>query len=138
MSVDLQALQEELISLPPPEQLRLARWLLDHAISTLRTSPTPEEPLQTSPVLSGDPLHSAIHQERLAFDRMLSTLLPQYEGRYVAVHGGQLVDDDDNLRSLAQRVRERFGNRPVLLKRVTSKPDRELVFRSPRLERDAP
>ncbi len=38
MAVDSQELQQTLLTLPIPEQLRLARWLLDRALESLTTS----------------------------------------------------------------------------------------------------
>jgi hypothetical protein len=59
-----------------------------------------------------------------------------YLGQYVAIHQGEVIDHDADLRTLHLRVFERLGHTPVLLKQVTNRPERELVFRSPRLERN--
>ena len=48
---------------------------------------------------------------------------------------GQVIDHDQDVRTLHLRVFNQLGRVPVLLKKVTSEPDRELVFRSPRFER---
>ncbi len=66
---------------------------------------------------------------------MLPELRKQYEGEYIAVHRGQVIDHDPDLRTLHLRVFAEIGHAVVLLKKVTNQPDRELVFRSPRLER---
>lgn len=76
-----------------------------------------------------------IAAERAAFEAQHAALLAQYEGAYVAMHEEQVIDHDPELRELHLRVFERLGHTPVLLKRVTSGPERELVFRSPRIER---
>jgi len=75
-----------------------------------------------------------IHTETKALWAMYPQLLERYLGQYVAVHEGKVVDSGPDLGTLYQRVRECYGDTPVLLAQVTSEPVRELVFRSPRLE----
>lgn len=79
-----------------------------------------------------------IRAEREAFDQQREKLLAQYAGQYVAVHNGQVIDHDQDLRTLHLRIFNHLGHVPVLLKQVTHEPDRELIFRSPRFERGAP
>lgn len=76
-----------------------------------------------------------IHQEAEAFQKQRAALLRQFAGQYVAIHNGQVIDHDADLRTLHLRVFARLGHTPVLLKQVKEAPDRELVFRSPRWER---
>lgn len=81
-----------------------------------------------------------LHREKIraetdAFYAQIDRLLVLYEGQYVAIHSGQVIDHDQNLRTLHLRVFDRLGHTPVLLKQVTAAPERELVFRSPRFER---
>lgn len=45
-----------------------------------------------------------------------------------AMHKGQVIDHGPDLRTLHLRVFARLGHIPVLLKRVTDEPERELVF----------
>ena len=78
-----------------------------------------------------------IRAEQEAFQRMHAELVEQYPGEYVAVHQGQVVDHDPDLRTLHLRVYARYGKTPVLLKRVTEEPERDLVIRSPRIERES-
>ena len=73
--------------------------------------------------------------EREAFEQQKPALLAQYLGEYVAVHEGQVIDHDPDLRTLHLRVFTHLGHTPVLLKQVTAEPERELMFRSPRFER---
>jgi len=77
-----------------------------------------------------------IRRETEAFRAQYRTLLTDYAGQYVAVHQGQVSDHDPDLRVLHLRVFEKVGHIPVLLKLVTAEPERELVFRGPRLERN--
>ncbi len=76
-----------------------------------------------------------IQSERAAFEQQRDGLLNTYPGQYVAIHEGRVMDHDPNLRALHLRVFEHLGHTPVLLKQVTGKPEREWLFRSPRLER---
>jgi hypothetical protein len=76
-----------------------------------------------------------IQAESRAFDTMKADLLLKYSGEYVAVHNGEVIDHDPDLRTLHLRVYEKYGRTPILLKRVVAGPERELVIRSPRLER---
>lgn len=75
-----------------------------------------------------------IRAETQAFETQRD-MLAQYYGHYVAMHEGQVIDHDPDLRTLHLRVFARLGNTLVLLKQVTNEPERELVFRSPRLDR---
>ena len=76
-----------------------------------------------------------IRTETEAFNRQYGNLLKKYRGQYVAIHNGQVVAHDPNLRTLHLRVHQKLGPVPVLLKQVTDQPERVLQFRSPRLER---
>ena len=76
-----------------------------------------------------------IRAETEAFRQQHDELLTKYSDRYVAVHEGQVIDHDQDLRALHLRVFNRLGHIPVLLKKVTSEPERELVCRSPCFER---
>ena len=61
-------------------------------------------------------------------------LVRTHLGRYVALHSGKLVDVDEDFQMLHQRVRQRFGNEAVLIRRVEAMAQPELLFRSPRFE----
>jgi hypothetical protein len=59
-----------------------------------------------------------------------------YPGRYVAMHQDKVIDHDADLRTLHLWVYQRVGHTPILLKKVTDVTvSRELIFRSPRLQR---
>lgn len=75
-----------------------------------------------------------IEAEAEAYQKLHPMLTQKYLGRYVAVHHGQVIDHDKDFQQLHTRVRQRFGRRPVLLRRVEEAPEREIVFRSPSLE----
>lgn len=77
-----------------------------------------------------------IQAETEAFSAQYARLKEAYLGEYVAMHQGEVIDHDPDLRTLHLRVFERLGHTAVLLKQVTEAPERELNFRSPRLERN--
>jgi hypothetical protein len=80
-----------------------------------------------------------ITAEREALDAHYADILAAYNGQYVAVHQGRVVDSDSDARALYLRIRARYGYIPVLIRRITPQPRRrELVFRSPRLSQGAP
>lgn len=79
-----------------------------------------------------------IRAETEAFKAQYEQLRARYPRQYVAIHQGKVIDHDSNLRTLHLRVYEKLGRTPVLLKRVTDEPERELIFRSPRLFRNGP
>lgn len=58
--------------------------------------------------------------ERQAFWAMHAQLLSMYEGKYVAVLNGQVVDSDVDERALVQRVYQKFGYQPMYVQLVTS------------------
>jgi prevent-host-death family protein len=73
-------------------------------------------------------------QEQAAFERMKPELLKTHQGKFVAIHNGQLVDYDDNEAALAKRVYTKFGYRTILIAPVTETP-RVYHINSPRLVR---
>ncbi|MFZ0547686.1 MAG: DUF5678 domain-containing protein [Candidatus Promineifilaceae bacterium] len=76
-----------------------------------------------------------IQAETEFFNAQFEQLFPKYRGQYIAMHQGKVIDHDINLRTLHLRIFERLGHTPVLLKQVIDDPKRELIFRSPRLEK---
>ncbi len=79
-----------------------------------------------------------IHTESESFRKMHPDLMTKYEGQFVAIHNGQVVDHDEDARDLYLRVQVQYGHIAVLIRRVTPEAQQELVFRSPRLTRARP
>jgi hypothetical protein len=71
--------------------------------------------------------------EKKAFWAMKDQLLGQYEGQYVAVHEGQVVDSDPDKLRLGLRIYARFGYQPIYVQLVSRQelPIKQLA--SPRL-----
>lgn len=76
-----------------------------------------------------------IKAEAQAFQSQHAELVRNYLGQFVAIYNGHLVDHDPDFEALHGRIRQKFGQQPVLLRQVEIQPERELVFRSPRLEK---
>lgn len=97
---------------------------------------TPEALLNTAVSNFLDQIASQkIQSEIEAFKRLHPQLVRKYLGNYVAIHNGDVVDQDSNLRKLHLRIRKHYGRLPILLRQVTQdvKPQ-DLVFRSPKLD----
>lgn len=55
----------------------------------------------------------------------------KYEGKYVAVHNQKLIDYDEDEIALSRRIREKYGNIPILI--IPAEGPREIHIYSPRL-----
>lgn len=74
-----------------------------------------------------------IEKELTAFKQQHDALRTQYEGDYVAIHEGEVIEHDSDLRTLHLRVIERFGTIPVLLKKVDSTTERVMTIQPKKL-----
>src|SRR5262245_50458329 len=74
-------------------------------------------------------------REYQAFLRMLPELLPNYRGRFVAIHDGRLVDSDVSDVALIQRVQQRVGYVPMHVGLVT---EEQPVVRIPHYREQRP
>ena len=75
-----------------------------------------------------------LQSEMEAFQAQLPDLLTRYGDQFVALHEGQVIDHDTDLRTLHGRVYARMGSVPVLLQKVTEAPIPDIHVRGPRLE----
>ncbi len=75
-----------------------------------------------------------LRREQQAFEQQKTELLTKYFGEYVAMHEGKVIDHDRDLRVFNSRVFKRLGRTTVLHKKVMDEPERDIMFRSPRLE----
>ena len=73
-------------------------------------------------------------QGRQAFERMQNELLKTHKGQFVAILNNQVVDADAEIGTLARRVYDRFGYRPIYMQKVTEQP-RVVRILSPRVVR---
>ena len=72
-----------------------------------------------------------IDAEIEAYQRLHPLLRQTHVGQWVAVHEQQLVDFDIDRAALYQRVRQKYGLRPVLIRQVAEQPEEELLVRTP-------
>lgn len=63
-------------------------------------------------------VQEAFEHERAAYVQLEDSLRPQYEGRYVAIRNGQVLDSDEDELALIDRVYERFGYSPMYVRKV--------------------
>lgn len=68
-----------------------------------------------SPEVEVDNTDALFRQEKAAFTSLLPTLLPRYEGQFVAIHGGRVVDSDVSRVSLTRRFFKRFSDTSVYI-----------------------
>lgn len=57
--------------------------------------------------------------EKKTFWALRAQLLDQYEGQYVAIHQGRVVDHDTDKLKLGLRVYHRFGYQPIYVQLVS-------------------
>lgn len=70
-----------------------------------------------------------ISAESQVYQRRHAELKAQYQGQYIAMHGGQVVDHDSDVTVLRERVRQRFGRRPVMITWVEEVAEPPLIRR---------
>ena len=87
-----------------------------------------------APVLDLQPRQlSKFESEKLAFLKLRASLLETHRGKYVAVHGGVVVDSDEDEIALAQRVYAKHGYVPIYVGHVSDQPQRPVRIPSPRI-----
>lgn len=72
-----------------------------------------------------------VEREMQAYIAMHPQLKKQFLGKYVAVHGGKLVDVDDNFDALYERIDARFPDEFVWLTPVEAEAISTILVRSP-------
>lgn len=71
-----------------------------------------------------------LEEEAQAFVRHHPQWVRRYHNQFVAIHKGDVVDNDTSFELLFLRVQSRFGDLPVLIQRVLETPIEEWRFRS--------
>ncbi|CUS04058.2 protein of unknown function [Candidatus Promineifilum breve] len=72
------------------------------------------------------PDREKMEEEQAAYERQREEIIAQYEGEYVAVHGGKMVDHDPDEIALLRRIDANYPKDVVHMRLVTRQPDREL------------
>ena len=76
----------------------------------------------------------AIHAETEAFWKMHDELVQKYEGEHIALYQGEIVGHEVDASRLEKKVHERFGDLPVLIAPVTTRPRRDLRWIGGKIE----
>ncbi|MBI1925590.1 hypothetical protein HYR99_15220 [Candidatus Poribacteria bacterium] len=77
-----------------------------------KTTPQPE--------LTGEEYDARFEQEVAVYIAMHPQLIEKYEGKWVAVYGGQVIDVDDDFATLYDRVLDKYGDdTPIFFHQVT-------------------
>lgn len=118
----LQTIKPLITGLTPAQRLELIRWVTENP--TEADQPTPSDPWESH--ISAE---AAVWYIRSDADR------EPYAGRYVAVLQGKVLDHDSDRLALAQRIRARYPETPVLITAAEARAPREFQIRSPRLVR---
>jgi hypothetical protein len=63
-----------------------------------------------------------IQEEAARFRAKHTELLNQYAGRYIAMRNGIVIDDDEDLLTLHNRIRARYGDEAILITPVRPEP----------------
>ena len=85
------------------------------------------------PTVHVNPNRTRMLEEQQAYEQQREELLSKFEGQYIAMHGGIVVDRDADMTSLVQRINSRFSRDDVVhIRQVTREPDRDLRVFSPR------
>ena len=80
-----------------------------------------------------DPNRDLMEQEEAAYQAMHSELFTQYPYQFVAIFQGKLVDHDQDVVALSQRINTNFPDETVLITDVLPEVAPEIMVRSPRL-----
>jgi hypothetical protein len=84
------------------------------------------------PAVYVHPQRERMLEEQAAYERQRDAILAQYDGQYVAVYGGEVIDHDADEMALVRRIQARYPHEIVHLRLATRKPQPELRVRSPR------
>lgn len=75
-----------------------------------------------------------ITRERRWYEAHYHELAQQYRGQHVAIHNGQVIDTDQDGRTLSKRVRQQYGRTAIALIQVADTPEPPTLYmRSPKL-----
>ena len=73
----------------------------------------------------------ALNRESAAYAEIHASLWQTIPGMWIAMYEGRIVDQDDDPRALHLRVRDRFGETPILMCQVGPTPQEEIWMRTP-------
>lgn len=110
--------------------------LVETAVTHFLTASEMSEPAnQLTPTTIGAARRAKIHTEAKAWRSLPEAERSRYQGQFVAVHEGRVIDHDADRLQLYRRVREQLGDMPVLITPADAPHPREFRLLSPRLDR---
>jgi hypothetical protein len=118
----LETIKPLIAGLTTAQKIELIRWVAE----------TPTEADQPTPL---DTWESHISAEAAAWYARPDADREPYAGQYVAVLRGKVLDHDSDRLALAQRIRARYPETPVLITAAEAHAPREFQTRSPCLVR---
>lgn len=71
-------------------------------------------------------------QEEIAYRLLHAELLTQFEGKFVAIYRGQVIDSDPDQLALVRRIAKNQPNQVVLIRQVLRIPEPAIRLHSPR------
>jgi hypothetical protein len=77
-----------------------------------------------------------IRQETEWYQTAHAELKKIYGDQHIAIHEKQVVDHDQDVTALVQRIRQQYGRIPILITQVYDQPVPEFAIRRPQLVRD--
>ncbi|HID53592.1 MAG TPA: hypothetical protein EYP41_16360 [Anaerolineae bacterium] len=75
-----------------------------------------------------------IAEESASYRLQHNALKTKYLGQYIAMRQGEVVDHDPDFTALYGRVRQRYGQTPVMITRVEDQPEMVYTRRGFRIE----
>jgi hypothetical protein len=69
-----------------------------------------------------------------AFEQLHPMLKQQYQGQFVAIHEGAVIDTAPSFEPLFLRLQNRLQSQQILIRQVTDSPEESYYLRSPRVE----
>ena len=121
------------VTLTIPDYIYRQAEQIAHAERRPVTEVFNEALVQVFPAVHVNPGREQMEKEQAAFRRQHAQLMVDYPGEYVRLYQGRVVDHDVNQLALVMRINEKYPDEVVLIKQVTTEPDRVLHMRSPRL-----
>ncbi|MEK7439346.1 MAG: DUF5678 domain-containing protein [Chloroflexota bacterium] len=79
--------------------------------------------------------HRKISEETNQYQEQHAELLKKYRGQCVAMRDGKVIDHDSDLPTLHRRVRDKYGDEPILMSPVSPIPLPTFKVRSPKRKR---
>lgn len=61
-------------------------------------------------------------------------LVAEFNGEYIGLHNGEVLDHDVDGGLLHKRLRQKHGSLPILIVQVSESPEQEFTVRNPKLE----